>query len=47
METHTFIDAWGEFTLTLEDVAVMLHLPLFVDHGVTGIILIKEEERIL
>lgn len=47
METHTFIAAWGEFILTLEDVAVMLQLSLFVDHGATGIILIKEEERTL
>lgn len=26
--THTFICIWGEFTITLEDVVALLHLPI-------------------
>ena len=29
--THTFITAWGEFCPTLEDVVILLKLPVFSD----------------
>lgn len=45
--THTFISVWGEFTLTLKDVAVLSRLPLFGDHGAMRIVLTEEEERTL
>lgn len=47
LETHTSIASWGEFTTTLEDVAVIFRQPLFTDHGAMSIILIEEEERTL
>ncbi|KAJ1431733.1 Aminotransferase-like, plant mobile domain [Sesbania bispinosa] len=33
--THTFFAAWGEFTPTLEDVHVLLKLPLFGDYDIS------------
>lgn len=35
--------AWGEFTATLEDVAVTFCSPLLVDQGTTNIVLSKEK----
>lgn len=43
VETHAFIVSWGEFTSTLEDVAVMLHLPLLSDNWATDIALSGED----
>ncbi|KAJ1441596.1 Aminotransferase-like, plant mobile domain [Sesbania bispinosa] len=34
--THTFFIAWGEFTPTLEDVHVLMRLPLFGDYDVSS-----------
>ncbi|KAJ1394090.1 CHD3-type chromatin-remodeling factor PICKLE [Sesbania bispinosa] len=34
--THTFFTAWGEFAPTLEDVYVLLKLPLFGDYDITS-----------
>ncbi|KAJ1378776.1 Aminotransferase-like, plant mobile domain [Sesbania bispinosa] len=35
--THTFYTAWGEFTPTLEDVYVLLKLPMFGDCDISNI----------
>ncbi|KAJ1397148.1 Aminotransferase-like, plant mobile domain [Sesbania bispinosa] len=34
--THTFFTAWGEFAPSLEDVCVLLKLPLFGDYDITS-----------
>ncbi|KAJ1380859.1 Aminotransferase-like, plant mobile domain [Sesbania bispinosa] len=34
--THTFFTSWGEFTPTLEDVHVLMRLPLFGDYDVSS-----------
>lgn len=39
------IVSWGEFTLTMQDVAVMFHFLLFTNHAVVGIVLTEEEEE--
>ncbi|KAJ1396103.1 Aminotransferase-like, plant mobile domain [Sesbania bispinosa] len=36
--THTFYTAWGEFTPPLEDVYVLLKLPVFGDCDITNIV---------
>lgn len=43
----SFISAWGEFTPVLTDVKVFFYMPLFMDHGATGVSLTEEEERTL
>ncbi|KAJ1410976.1 Aminotransferase-like, plant mobile domain [Sesbania bispinosa] len=35
--THTFCTSWGEFSPTLEDVCILLKLPMFGDHDVSSI----------
>lgn len=42
VEMHTFIVSWGEFNLTLEDLAVMFRMSVLADHSATGIVLIEE-----
>ncbi|PON88643.1 Aminotransferase-like mobile domain containing protein [Trema orientale] len=44
--THTFICAWGEFTATLEDVYMILRLPVMGDQSPLSINLTKEESEI-
>ncbi|KAJ1405754.1 hypothetical protein SESBI_25667 [Sesbania bispinosa] len=34
--THTFFTSWGEFTPTLEDVHILMRLPLFRDHDASS-----------
>ncbi|KAL6279072.1 hypothetical protein ACE6H2_015953 [Prunus campanulata] len=47
LETHTFICSWGEFTITLEDVANILHLPIVGNQDPFNIILdVKDKERL-
>lgn len=45
METHTFVNSCREFTPTLENVLVMLRLPIIADEGAMDLVLSKEEER--
>lgn len=45
VDKHAFIASWGEFTPTLEDVAVMFYISLFADYSARGIILTEEEEE--
>ncbi|KAJ1397785.1 Aminotransferase-like, plant mobile domain [Sesbania bispinosa] len=35
--THTFCTSWGEFSPTLEDVCILLKLPMFGDHDVSSV----------
>lgn len=44
---HTPFCGWEEFTTTPEDMVVMFQLPLVDDHGVTGIVLTEQEERMM
>ncbi|GAV69777.1 PMD domain-containing protein [Cephalotus follicularis] len=41
---HTFIAAWGFFSVTLEDVTALYHLPLIGDLGVSNIIFSNDEQ---
>lgn len=41
----TFIIAWGEFSLTLEDVLNIMSLPLYSDSGMLDLILIGEDKK--
>ncbi len=45
--THTFFFAWGELTLTLEDIANHWMLPIFGELSLSGIKLYVEEEKIV
>ncbi|KAJ1408171.1 Aminotransferase-like, plant mobile domain [Sesbania bispinosa] len=38
-KTHTFFTSWGEFSPTLEDVAILLKLPLFGDFDLSSAVL--------
>ncbi|KAJ1379845.1 CHD3-type chromatin-remodeling factor PICKLE [Sesbania bispinosa] len=38
-KTHSFFTSWGEFTPTLEDVAILLKLPMFGDFGLSATVL--------
>jgi hypothetical protein len=44
--THTFFFAWGELTLTLEDIANHWMLPILGEHSFSGIKLSAEEEEV-
>ncbi|KAJ1435176.1 Aminotransferase-like, plant mobile domain [Sesbania bispinosa] len=38
-KTHTFMTSWGEFSSTLEDVAILLKLPMFGDFDLSFVVL--------
>jgi hypothetical protein len=44
--THTFFFAWGELTLTLEDIANHWMLPILDEYSFAGIKLFAEEEEV-
>jgi hypothetical protein len=44
--THTFFFAWGELTVTLEDIANHWMLPILGEHSFSGIKLSAEEEEV-
>ncbi|KAK9277971.1 hypothetical protein L1049_027528 [Liquidambar formosana] len=44
-ETHTFVTAWGEFGITLEDVVVLTWLTPFGEEKWSGIILSPQEQK--
>lgn len=47
IETHTFMAAWGEFALMLEDVAAITRLSLVEDKNAMAIVLEGHDEMTL
>lgn len=45
MESHTFVAAYEDFALTLEDVLDIMSLPLYGDSGVLDSTLIEEDMK--
>lgn len=43
-KTQTFVTAWGEFSLSLEDVAILMSMPFLSEAHASGVVL-KEKSR--
>lgn len=45
VETHIFVSAWGEFTPSLKDVAMLMSLPFFGEAHSTGVTLKEKDQK--